>query len=89
MPRTEVSTADSSATIAEVKQLRLELGYADDNTVVGILSYPVLKLKDLGVTIPVLDLIEFNVGIGAGMKEIANENEFVWGVTVTLIKIKF
>ena len=79
-----------------VKNLDLEFGYSTEETGVVIVSYPIVKLKDLGVTMPILDLIECNVGVAAGMKRIGlgagnakGNNEFDWGVTATLINIKF
>ena len=80
----------STVEIASIKNIKLEVGFVpDDTSAVGVISYPILKLKDLGVEVPILDLIEFNIGVGAGVKKVADENEFIYGITLTLIDIKF
>lgn len=76
----------------------LEAGYAGDSDAtdhkfVGVVSYDLFKLRDMGVTVPVLDLIEFNPGIyfGAGKVNIKemDESETDWGVSATIVKFKF
>jgi hypothetical protein len=84
----------STMEIARYKNLSIEFGYSPEITALGVISYPIVKLKDLGITAPVLDLIEFNVGIAAGAKRLQfvnpeGGNEFVWGPTITLINIKW
>lgn len=82
------------------KGFSLEGGYAGvaDQTghkIVGVVSYQVAKLKDFGVTLPVLDLVEFNVGYYAGYGRIqvtgdtGNDNEFDHGPSLTLLNIKW
>jgi len=82
----------SSIECASWKNITFELGYLTESSIVGVISYPLLKLKDLGVTLPILDLIEFNVGVCAGVSRIGNNggnNEAIYGITFTLIDIKF
>lgn len=91
----------STIEIVKWKGLALEAGYAGaqentGNKAVAVISYQLLKLKDLGVTLPILDLVEFNVGMYAGygkihIGEFQNEgnNEFSWGPSLSLINIKF
>lgn len=90
----------STAEIVKYKGFALEGGYAGaaentGNKIVGVLSYQVANLKDLGVTVPILDLIEFNVGAYAGYGSIQfagntkNDNEFDYGLSLTLLKTKF
>lgn len=76
--------------VANWKNISLEAGYSQKNKVVAVMSYPLLKLKDLGVKIPILDLISFNIGYGIGIRELfTHDSEFAHGVTLTLIDVKF
>jgi len=75
--------------VAKWKDLLFEVGYSPEHTGIGAITYKVAKLKDLGVDTPILNLIEFNVGIAAGLKKIGDDNEFDWGPTITLINIKW
>lgn len=73
--------------------LALEAGYTSQDRIIAVLSYPVLKLKDLGVTLPILDLIEANVGLYYGFGRInireLDTAESTGGISLTLIKVKF
>jgi hypothetical protein len=82
----------STFEVAKYKNVCFELGYASPETIIGVVSYPVLKLKDLGITIPVLDLVECNVGLGAGFDRLNSAGGgrvFKYGLTITLINLKF
>lgn len=81
--------------------ITFEIGTAGDaeNTnwkAVGVISYPVLAL-DKYLDVPILNLIDVNIGIYGGMGKIAlkdlgendNSNELDWGISATLINIKF
>jgi len=59
------------------------------------LSYELLKLKNY-ISLPILDLIEFNAGVYGGYGRIAlgagnakDNNEWDMGFSVTLISVKF
>lgn len=87
--------------IAKWKGFSLEAGYAGraENTgdkAVAVISYQLAKAKDLGITLPILDLLEANVGVYTGFGRIQvndgfdnGNNEFDWGVSATLISLKF
>jgi len=85
----------STLTLADYKGITFEAGYAGaaENTkhkIVGVISYPILVLKDLGVNLPVVDLIEFNIGVWAGVGQLlTREAEFDYGISATLFKIKW
>lgn len=89
----------STIEIASWKGVTLEGGYAAaaENTghkIVGVISYPILNLKNMGVTLPVLDLVELNIGAYAGFGRLESINqlddsEFDYGLSATLIKVKF
>lgn len=84
----------STLEVASFKDVSLELGYSTKDKFVGVISYEVANLKDMGVDIPVLDLVTFNVGIYGGVGRInisgteAN-NEFDYGISATLIDLKW
>lgn len=91
----------STIEIASWKGITFEAGYAGSaqNTgskAVAVISYPIIKLKDLGVTLPILDLIEANLGVYGGFGRIdlddgqgKGNNEWDTGVSLTLLNIKF
>lgn len=84
----------STVEVAEWKKISFEFGYSPKITGLAIVSYPIVKLEDLGVKVPILRLINCNLGVGIGLKRIQLKdteggNEFVWGVTATLIDLKF
>lgn len=83
--------------VAKWKFLALELGYAGDadrtnHKAVAVVSASILKLKDY-IELPILDLVEFRPGIYAGLGNIdvgdLNESEFDWGLSCTVLNIKF
>lgn len=83
----------STLEIANWKGITAEAGYNSENAVVGVISYQLLKLKDFGVKVPVLDLLECNVGAYAGYKRLEikslDDAEFDFGASVTLINLKW
>ncbi len=84
----------STLEVANYKNVALEVGYAGaaDETkhkFVGVVSYPIVALKDY-VNVPVIDLVELNLGVWAGLGKIGDaENEFDYGISATLIEVKF
>ena len=91
----------STIELASWKNFNLEFGYAGaaeetKHKVVLATSYEVLKLRDLGVTLPILDLVELNVGMYAGIGHIQvndglgdNSNEFDAGFSFTALSFKY
>ena len=81
------------------KGVSLELGYAGaaentGNKIVAVVSYPIVSLKELGVTMPILDLVEFNAGVYAGYGRIESisqlqDSEFDYGLSLTAISLKW
>jgi len=66
------------------------------NILCAVVSYELLKLKDLGVTIPILDLLECRIGVYGGFGRMAlgwgnakENDEFDVGLSVSLISLKF
>ena len=75
------------------KGIALEIGYSSKDKAVAVISYELLKLKDLGVTVPILDLVTCRVGAYAGYGSInsreIDRSEFDTGLSLTLLDIKF
>lgn len=80
------------------KGFKIEAGYAGvaKNTgdkLVGVLSYDLLKLKNVGVTLPILDLVEFRPGVWLGYGHIngasLGDSEFDYGVSLSVLSVKF
>ena len=80
----------STIELAKWKGINLEAGYNSSNKVIGVVSYEILKLKDY-ISLPILDLLEFNLGMYAGVGRIGGDNppEFDYGVSATILNIKF
>lgn len=77
----------------------LEAGYAgraenSADKAVAVLSYDLLKVKDI-IDLPILNLIEFRPGVWAGygrIEKVQNDErggEFDWGVSVSVIQLKW
>ena len=88
--------------IMQWKGISLEAGFAADaeNTghkIVAVVSYDFINLKKLGVTVPVLDLIDIRLGVYGGFGQInigdapamRGNNELDYGVSATAITVKF
>jgi hypothetical protein len=81
-----------------IKGFKIEVGYAGvaKNTgdkIVGVASYDLLKLKNVGVTLPILDLVEFRPGVWLGYGHIngasLGDSEFDYGVSLSVLSVKF
>lgn len=91
----------STIELAQYKGFAVEVGYAGaaKNTgekAVAVLSYEIANLKKLGVTMPLLDLVSFNLGYYAGFGRISlapgetgGNNEFDHGISLSLLQFKF
>ena len=77
--------------ILEWEGVSLEGGYAAPDTLLGVVSYRLGGLERLGVNVPVLDLLDCNVGYYVGWKDMNNssDSKFDHGVAATLLNIKF
>ena len=83
----------STFDVFQWKKINLEAGYSSEDKVVAVISYPIVNLKeDFNVTLPLLDLINCRVGVYAGYGRIgvsAEQNEFDFGISATLLELKF
>lgn len=79
--------------LATWKGFALEGGFNSKDKIVAVISYDLLNLKKLGVTIPILDLVDFRVGLYGGYGSIntkaLGDSEWDAGISGTLISIKF
>ena len=81
--------------IVNYKNISLEAGYTtnfDDSmdSFIGAITYPLFKFKDF-VDVPILNLIECNVGGYMGYSKWQDDDspEFEYGPIATLINIKY
>ena len=80
-----------------IKGLTLEAGYMgdgndSDHKIVGVMSYPLLNLKEKGVTIPILDLVDANLGVwyGAGnLQWDIMDTRADYGLSLSLLSFKW
>ena len=79
-----VSTID----LIKYKHFLLKAGYAPDR-LVGAVTVDLLSLKELGVDVPILDLINVEPGIFGGFSDLDSRAEFDWGFICDIIKVKF
>lgn len=80
----------STIEVLKWKGISAEVGYSSKDKLVGVVSYELLKLKDLGVTVPILDLVSFQPGVffGAGrLNKYIDNSETDYGISATIISI--
>ena len=77
--------------ILEKNDFSLEGGYSVKDTIIAVASYRLGGLERLGINVPVLNLIDCNVGYYVGWKDFAegDDMKFDHGVAATLLNIKF
>ena len=76
----------------------LEAGYSSKDKIVAVASYKLLELKNY-VNIPLLDLVEANIGVYYGFGRLQldlndrdnmeGNNQSDFGISLTLLKVKF
>jgi hypothetical protein len=82
----------SAIEIAKYCNFSLELGYIPNDTLLGIISYPLVKLADFGVELPILKHLKCDLGLAMGVSRIGNNggnNEVKYGVCVELLDIRW
>lgn len=83
----------STAQILKYKDLSIEIGYSPKTEILGIVSYKLGSLEK--VDIPLLNWVSFNIGMGVGYDRLdkdvskTDDSGLIYGVTATLIDIKF
>jgi hypothetical protein len=83
------------------KGFSLNAGYAGiakktSNKLVAVIDYDLLNLKEMGIDVPILDLMDIRPGLYAGFGRISlggntmdGNNEFDFGASVSIIEVKF
>lgn len=66
------------------KGFNLNIGYATSESLVGNISYEILRLEKLGIDFPILKDIVVDAGWTMGWRKLFNTNEFSNGPSVTL-----
>lgn len=71
----------------------LEVGYAGHakdtgDKLVAVLSYDLFKAADY-TTMPIIKFLEFRPGIWAGVGRVTGSNEFDYGVSASVLNVKF
>lgn len=82
----------STIEIAQWRDFNFEAGYSSTDKIVGVISYDMLKLQDYGVDLPILKLVDFNLGLYAGFGRLGiteGNNEVDYGASLTIISVKF
>ena len=77
--------------VFQYKGFALEGGYSVKDTIIAVASYRLGGLERFGINVPVLDLLDANVGYYVGWKDMNNshESKFDHGVSATILNIKF
>lgn len=83
----------STIELARWRGLTLEGGYAGDSEktqdkMIAVLSYSIMEAGQY-IDVPVLDLLECNIGAYAGIGRIFGSDEFDYGLSATILNIKF
>ncbi len=63
-----------------------------DNSMMFSLTCPIVGLKKFGFDVPILNLMELNLGVGCGVYDFNKSHEkikFRFGLAGTIIKVKF
>ena len=79
--------------LATWKGFALEGGFNSKDKLVVVISASLINLKKLGVTIPILDLVDLRIGLYGGHGSIntkaLGDSEWDAGISATLISLKF
>lgn len=90
-------TSYTSADLIKWKDLSISAGYSTSAAIVASLDYEIGGLEKLGLTIPLLSIVDLRVGMMVGLADIstasssgdAERNKLVWGPEVTIVSTKF
>lgn len=87
----------TSADLLDWKSLSLSGGYSTSSAIVGSLDWDIGGLSKLGITSPLLSILDLRLGMFVGISDIstasssgsAERNKLCWGPEVTLVSVKF
>jgi hypothetical protein len=67
----------------------LSAGFSSDSKLVATFTYRLGGLNRFGISTPITDLIDIEVGMYAGYGRLTGSNEFSWGPSLTVLNVKF
>jgi len=90
-------TSYTSADFLDWKGFALSGGYSTSSAVMASIDYDIGGLSKLGITSPLLSILDLRIGMMVGMSNIssasssgtAERNKLCWGPEVTLVSVKF
>jgi hypothetical protein len=90
-------TSYTSADILDYKSFALSAGYSTSSAIVASLDYDIGGLSKLGITSPLLSILDLRVGMFVGLSNIstasssgsAERNKLCWGPELTIVSVKF
>jgi hypothetical protein len=90
-------TSYTSADLLDYKGFALSAGYSTSSAVVASLDLDIGGLSKLGITSPLLSILDLRIGMFVGLSDIstasssgsAERNKLVWGPEVTLVSVRF
>ena len=90
-------TSYTSADILDYGSLALSAGYSTSSAIVASVDYDIGGLSKLGITSPLLSILDLRVGMFIGISDIstssssgsAERNKLCWGPEVTLVSVRF
>ena len=79
------------------KGFSLSGGYSTSSAIVASVDYDIGGLSKLGITSPLLSILDLRVGMFVGLSDIstvsssgsAERNKLCWGPEVTIVSVKF
>jgi len=87
--------AFASAPVLGWRDFALEIGAAEDGAVFGALTYDLGSLEDIGIEVFWAKYVNVHLGVYAGRNYgakddgIAVEDDFEWGVAITVLDLSF
>jgi hypothetical protein len=90
-------TSYTSADLLDWKGLSLSGGYSTSSAIVASIDYDIGGLSKLGITSPLLSVVDLRLGMFIGLADIslassdgsAERNKLSWGPEVTIVAVKF
>ena len=90
-------TSYTSADLLDWNGFSLSGGYSTSSAIMASIDYDIGGLSKLGITSPLLSILDLRVGMMVGISDIstasssgdAERNKLCWGPEVTLVSVKF
>jgi hypothetical protein len=89
-------TSYTSADLLDYKGFSLSGGYSTSSAIMASVDYDIGGLSKLGITSPLLSILDLRVGMMIGISDIstagggsAERNKLIYGPEVTIIKVNW